>query len=282
MNISSHIARRFVRVGLLGFLTLLLVACNAGGSGSSPGPSGNQQPPAQTSVPTPTVAAGTITEFPLSTMSPSVITAGPDGNLWFDGVDDHGNPALIRMTPTGSLTPFRLPSAIASVNGITAGPDGNLWFTMSPFDSYSKAYIGRITPTGTATEFTSQDGAAAITTGPDHNLWFINQNQSNPTIIRMTPTGTITKFPLGPDMGGNVSNSSVGMITAGPDGNLWFTEPDVSQIGRMTPSGSLTEFPITSKAKPQAITAGPDGNLWFTESDADTTYQIGQITGGKP
>jgi streptogramin lyase len=45
----------------------------------------------------------------------------------------------------GSITEFSLPFGSAPF-GITAGPDGNLWFTES-------GKIGRITPSGTITEF---------------------------------------------------------------------------------------------------------------------------------
>ena len=55
--------------------------------------------------------------------------------------------------------------------------------------------IGRITPTGTVTEFpipTAQSGAGAITAGLDGNLWFTEFFQ----IGRITPTGTFTEFPI--------------------------------------------------------------------------------------
>jgi len=62
--------------------------------------------------------------------------------------------------------------------GITAGPDGNLWFTEFNVDK-----IGRITPTGTLTEFRTgiTPGAhpAVITLGPDGNLWFTENGTSS-------------------------------------------------------------------------------------------------------
>src|SRR5207249_11791983 len=54
MNISSQIARRFVRLGLLGFIIPLLIACGIGGNTN----------PTATSNTTPAIA-GTITEFPV-------------------------------------------------------------------------------------------------------------------------------------------------------------------------------------------------------------------------
>jgi virginiamycin B lyase len=83
--------------------------------------------------------AGTITEFPIPTISsfPTGITAGPDGNLWF--TEFHGN-EIGRITTAGVVTgEFLIPTRLSDPEGITAGPDGNLWFTESSGDK-----IGRI------------------------------------------------------------------------------------------------------------------------------------------
>ena len=69
---------------------------------------------------------------------------------------------------------------------IAAGPDGALWFTNHDSNS-----IGRITPAGVITTYTSAalDGPEGITAGPDGALWF-TQNRSN-TIGRITTAGKI-------------------------------------------------------------------------------------------
>ena len=153
--------------------------------------------------------------------------------------------------------------------GITQGPDGNLWFTENAGNR-----IGRITPTGTVTEFSTGISANSapfgITAGPDGNLWFTEFSGSR--IGRITPTGTVTEFSNGITAGSDPQG-----ITAGPDGNLWFTENIGNQIGRITLTGTVTEFSIgiTANSTLQGITKGPDGNLWFTESNGN---RIGQIT----
>jgi virginiamycin B lyase len=53
-----------------------------------------------------------------------MIVGGPDGNIWFAE-----GPKIGRMTPSGTLTEFTVPTANAGAWGITVGPDGNLWFT---------------------------------------------------------------------------------------------------------------------------------------------------------
>jgi virginiamycin B lyase len=118
--------------------------------------------------------AGVITaQFPISSSSngaehvPS-ITTGPDGALWFsvsgavDGID--------RMTTSGSITTYQT-SGIPL--GIMNGPDGALWF--AEFHSPSDNIIGRITTSGTITEYegpNASSAAAAIAAGPDDALWF--------------------------------------------------------------------------------------------------------------
>jgi virginiamycin B lyase len=66
------------------------------------------------------------------------ITAGPDGNLWF--TEDAGN-NIGRITTTGEITEFPIPTPQSGPHGIAVGPDGNLWFTEQTGNK-----IGRINP----------------------------------------------------------------------------------------------------------------------------------------
>ncbi len=196
-----------------------------------------------------------------SNSTPTGITVGPDGALWFT---EPGTDRIGRIDTSGNVTDFSIPTSNSQLTGITAGPDGNLWFTEADGDK-----IGRITTSGGVTEFPLAAGSSPtdITLGPDGNLWFTEENSDK--IGRITPGGTLTEFTLN-------SGSRPAGITAGPDGNLWFTEANSNQIGRITPGGTLTEFSIpTLNSLPYSITPGPDGNLWFTEI---TGNQIGQIT----
>jgi streptogramin lyase len=154
-------------------------------------------------------------------------------------------------------------SAEGSPNGITAGPDGNVWFT-----EFADR-IGRITPTGSVTEFSTgiTSNPEEIAAGPDGNLWFTENNGDR--IGRITPTGSVTEFSAG------ISPNSYPLgIAAGPDGNLWFTEAGGSRIGRVTPTGVVTEFSAGITSATGGITAGPDGNVWFTAGGD----RIGRIT----
>jgi uncharacterized delta-60 repeat protein len=167
-----------------------------------------------------------------------------------------------RTTPAAVITQFNLPTPNSTPLEMVAGPDGNLWFT-----ELGKG-IGRITPQGQLTEFTTGIPANAqpygITAGPDGNLWFTEFALNR--VARITPAGQVTEFPL---TGAHQPLD----ITTGPDGNLWFTEQNARGIGRITPAGVVTHFTAGFSDTPSAITAGPDGNLWFTEDSA-----VGKIT----
>ncbi len=247
----------------------------------------------------PTVAV-TITEFSTgisASRAPYHLTAGPDGNIWFTEIS--GN-RIGRITPRGpspssrqaSLPtatsgasrpvptatsgsprnrPYRpdhalraaSPSSASAAHGLSdplKSRPGRTAISGSP--SSAAIRIGRITPQGSVTEFSTGISAQqphGITAGPDGNLWFTEQFGR---IGRITPQGSVTEFSTGIS-----ANSQPAGITAGPDGNLWFTQPLDDHIGRITPQGTVSEFSagITAGGFTEGITAGPDGNLWFSE-----------------
>ena len=97
---------------------------------------------------------GKITEFNLSRpdIGPGDITAGANGNLWFlelDGrMDDRtvdGN-RVARITPSGVVTEFTIPTPHSGPINIAVGPDKNIWFT-------GRDKLGRVTADGVITEF---------------------------------------------------------------------------------------------------------------------------------
>ena len=195
------------------------------------------------------------------------IAAGPDGNLWFS---ERTGPIgyagqMARITPTGEVKQFKEGiTGDTEPDGVTAGPDGNVWFTEEAGNR-----IGRITPSGTITEFpipTANSEPVAIVTGSDGNLWFAEQDSEK--IGRITPTGTITEFPL------SSPDAEPRSIALGPDGNIWFGM-DNGDIGRITPSGVVTTCTTGFGGDILGLTAGPDESMWFTEY---YETRIGKIT----
>jgi virginiamycin B lyase len=199
--------------------------------------------------------SGNITPFTVPTgHSAHGIVSGPDGALWFSGSGDNGTDNSIgRITTSGAISEFPIPTANAGVNGATAGPDGALWFT-----ELSGNKIGRITTQGTITEYplpTLGGSPVGIAAGPDGALWFVEASctpfgcSQNPAakIGRITTSGIITEYPL--PSGG----SAPAHIAAGPDGAMWFTEFVGNKIGRITVPVSAS--PLVSAVLPSSRSA---------------------------
>jgi streptogramin lyase len=109
-----------------------------------------------------------------------VLTLGTDGALWFT---DSGHNAIARMSGTGQLTEYPVPTPNSGVDGITTASDGGMWFTESAANK-----IGRIDTTGKIFEFTvptansAPEAIAAPPSGASCNpfqVWFgeVNGNK---------------------------------------------------------------------------------------------------------
>ncbi|HSB64440.1 MAG TPA: IPT/TIG domain-containing protein [Thermoanaerobaculia bacterium] len=120
--------------------------------------------------------SGVFTNFPRPEAGLMTdIAPGPDGNVWYTRIRDpftSSGAAVGRMTPSGVGTEFAL-NPISDPKGITAGPDGAVWFGES-YDTIA----GRITTSGSITEFTVDARPNGITLGPDGALWIAGRKQS--------------------------------------------------------------------------------------------------------
>jgi streptogramin lyase len=229
-------------------------------------------------------AVGDITEYPVPTASGLVrITMGPDGNVWF--TESVAN-RVAKITTSGAVTEYALPTAGRLPGDIAVGPDGNLWFTES--GSGTGGYIASVTTSGLFTEYpipmaNSPSGGLAV--GADGNLWFASQvsgagkvasgglskvASSGASVVKVTTSGIFTMFPVPTD---GIPNDFV----AGPDGNLWFTEANVDRVGNVTTSGNFSpehQLPNLGNSSLWQIASGPDGNLWFTDYFANKVAKM--------
>jgi hypothetical protein len=129
----------------------------------------------------------------------------------------------------------------------------------------STAAIGRISPTGTITEFSSGLNAGAalegIAPGPDGNLWFTDRGTTK-AIGRISPTGTVTEFSAGLNVG-----TFPRKMAPGPDGNLWFTDTGstkaIGRIGAGAPPPSLDAPRVTGSGQ-QGTQQVCQGDRWAT------------------
>jgi virginiamycin B lyase len=191
------------------------------------------------------------------------LTTTSDGNVWFIG---GGN--IVKYTPggTGTFTTYTPSLSPASLN---TGPDGAIWFSES---GSSAAKIGRITSSGTMTEYTipgsgvSLGASPGITIGPDGAIWFGYSDSAGQKLGRLPSAPTFDNHPISSGY-----TSPTQLVSSG--GSLWYLEytssPSTTSIAKMTPSGSITNYPLGSPSVSAAfgasnIVAGSDGNIWFS------------------
>jgi streptogramin lyase len=225
-------------------------------------------------------------------VTPTSITVGPDGALWFtgpmDGQTDGGSWLAGRITTAGAVTEY--PISNFSINSpIVTGPDGNLWV------GGNGTSLARITPSGIITTFSLPDNSnpiAGLTPGPGGNVWFTVSEEvggslvgQKPAIGEITPGGLTTLFPipqgttLDPSRGVNVNPTA---IATARDGTMWFV--DNAGIGRITTHGKLDQFPLTTPgATAEYIATGPGDTMWFAQQlgalgFAPGGWSIGRIT----
>ena len=209
---------------------------------------------------------------------------------------------LWRITPTGVLHEFPLPTPDCWPVSIASGVDGTLWLA-----EFGANRIAHVTVQGDVTEFDVEDcRPLAIAAGPDGAAWFVDVDHSR--LGRIGPDGKLSFVPrpgghvphrglvCGPDknlwMVGEAGlvrvnlaarrlrNGSVielptekwpGRLAVGANNDLWFTERHDSAIGRVMSDGTIKRFAIPQPAR--AIVNGPLGSVWFTTDTA-----VGRMT----
>lgn len=157
---------------------------------------------------------------------PSSIVSGPDGNFW---MAYGGAPAplnILRVTPSGAVTPLNPPRNDAFT--VALGPDQNIWYL-------GRAVVGKVTTSGAFTEFPLPSGARGsgnLAFDRDGNAWFPTGSR---TVTKMTPSGSFTSFTT-------PSQESPNWVLPFADGTIWYTlDFGPGTIGRITPAGTVEE-----------------------------------------
>jgi streptogramin lyase len=213
-----------------------------------------------------TTVTGTVSTFAVAGIAQNLqIISGPDGNLWTGG---YGG-TIYKSTTSGALTLY--PIAGAHIGGLTTGADGNIWFT-----DYGNAKVGRITPSGTITEFGGLPAGAqpqGIASGSDGNLWVTY----GAGVAKVSTGGAV----IASYTSGLTTGESTEYIVDAADGNLYMTEAAFSntipdKVAKVATSGTITEIgTLSPSVYPNQLAIGKDGNVYFQEYDA---AQLGKIT----
>lgn len=230
--------------------------------------------------------SGRISELPLpgGFTSPTDMTLGGDGNIWFDDGPFNSFQTIIndiaKILPTGRIFEYSIAQQVSPFSiaaALTLGPDKNVWFT----DPNNSA-IGFVTPTGIMQEVIV-NSPTSIATGFDGDLWTTSQQNGVWEVDRNTPDGTIIARYVFP------SDGALSSITRGPDGRMWSIARSGLALVALTKNGKATFYPIppvpgcgaqrlnlpdvtrsgfpSCPRAPSALTTGPDGALWMAIGD---------------
>lgn len=204
---------------------------------------------------------------------PSIITAGPDGALWFTRT---GDDRIGRITPAGELAAFELPDGSAPF-GITVGPDDALWFT-----AMTSGVIGRISTDGEVTTEAVVGGMPSmITRGPDDALWFTLNEGNAVGRLACTRTRGVARTRGGQEGRGELTLRQLPTPAAGPvgiaathDDAVWFTEIRADKLGRIPMDDAVQELDLPGK--PHAVVADAADGVWVSLWGAD---QLARVSG---
>jgi hypothetical protein len=159
--------------------------------------------------------------------------------MWFTDREvkfTDGRSSIGRITPSGDVKEFPVPSRNSEPTALVLGVDGNIWFSEP---GVSK--VGRITPSGIITELSVpsvSNSVNALAAAQDGGIWFATAPhlETSEGLGRISPAGSVRVFNL-PFQGGYPAG-----IAADADGNIWFTdtngffdlpEPDYMFVGRL-------------------------------------------------
>jgi len=206
---------------------------------------------------------------------PTVIIAGPDGNLWIAVANTVFG--LIKLSPSGTQQAFvgggsdGLPAE--AITGLTVSSDGLIWYVDSTDVGYVNPVGDTVTnyPLGGASlcagsQAQSVVGAPATDPSPG-SVWIAVQCASGSQIAHVTHGGTIVTYTLT----GFVLPE--GMIV-GKDGNLYIAGQDattgdaeVAQIGiagGVASAPNLLDIAAVPEVNLVGIAQSADGDFWAT------------------
>jgi virginiamycin B lyase len=182
---------------------------------------------------------------------------GPDGSLWYTGMQSN---ALGRLDPqTGSIKGYPLKTPDSGPHGLTADKEGNIWFTAN-----YKGYIGKLNPlTGEVTEYPMPDPSAR----DPHSLVFDNKGTLWFTVQlgnfagRLDPrTGTITVKPS------PTPDSRPYGIAVNSKGVPFFCEFGTNKIASIDPrTMKITEYLLPKGARPRRLAITHDDVIYYTD-----------------
>lgn len=209
------------------------------------------------------------------------LAVGPEGNLWFAGVNTGAEEGTIlgRIAPGGAVSEYLVPgsAAAAGVGGLARGPEGLMWFTRPGAER-----IERYGATGDFEGFglpTAGSRPTGIVTVPGGFLWVAMEGTGR--LAQVDPSGLIREFTL-------AAGTRPTKLAFGSDSALWGIEAGSAVMVRGSLAGATAKYPLPINgaifrgAINSDIVAGHDGDLWLSQEDGPYVGRVAPEDGGSP
>ncbi len=189
-------------------------------------------------------------DVPISDSLPHDPAVGPDGSLWFTGMQSN---TLGRLDlKTGEIKEYPLKTPASGPHGLAADREGNIWFTAN-----YKGYIGKLNPlTGEVVEYPLSDPSAhdphSLVFDQKGVIWFTVQRSN--FVGRLDPWTGAIQLKQSP-----TPNSTPYGIAMNSKGIPFFCEFGTNKLASIdTDVMKITEYLLPEGARPRrlAITSG--------------------------
>jgi uncharacterized repeat protein (TIGR01451 family) len=201
--------------------------------------------------------AGQFTDIRLT--GPAVggdLTFGTDGNPWFA---DPGGHAIGRITLTGLVAEFSIPTAGSEPSGIVAGPDGNMWFTEG-----NVAKLGRFRVSTTDLGLAIPGSTVTGTAGQPlaYTISVTNHGPGEATDVVLTEELPASTVPVPvPGNDSRTISASQGAVKQVVGGGF------VAELGNLASGATATLTIVVNDSSPRTITSGL--TVYANESDTN-------------
>jgi len=217
-------------------------------------------------------------------LAPTFLVLDKHGNVWFNEVDfsDATGGKLGRLSSSGVITEWAVPTVGAEIEEIALDHQGNLWFAeQGNISKISPNKVGKLNPCNqTITEYTSptpNSRPAGIVVAADDTIWFSEHaadkiahlfpNRAHGVTTTVTPVSTVAS-PSSSAQAGNPGK---------PTNPVTASAQTTTAYSRVTRSQGIVEYSLPhtgSLSNTEDMRFDKHGNLFF---ENDSTAQIGEL-----
>lgn len=218
-------------------------------------------------------------------LTPTFLEIDQAGNKWFNEADfsDATGGKLGRLSPSGVITEWAVPTVGAEIEEIALDHEGNLWFAEQGNISFNPSpnKVGRLNPhAATITEYTSptpNSRPAGIIVAADDTIWFSEHAADKIAHLFPNKARGVTTHVIPVQSKSSPSPSSQPGVPGAPTNPVKTTVPAVTAKISKTISQGIVEYNLPhtgSRANTEDMRFDSQGNLFY---ENDATAQIGEL-----